>query len=136
MPALPTISRPGSNITFSPSLVTCFLTIWRIGVGERRRVVVDAIGNAEAAAEIDMLDGVAVGAQRADQIDEQREGVVEGLQFGDLAADMGVDAGDLDARQLCRAGIDLPRALPRDAELVLGLAGGDLACGSWRRRRD
>ena len=67
----------------------------RIGVGQRRRLVVDAIGNAEPAAEIDMLDRVAVGAQRADQFGKQREGVVERLQLGDLAADMGVDAGDL-----------------------------------------
>ena len=101
----------------------------RIGVRMRRRIVVLAIGNAEAAAEIDMRDGVAVGAQRAHEIGQQREGVVERLQLGDLAADMHVDAGDLDARQLRGARIDLARAADRNAELVLGLAGRDLGVG-------
>ena len=41
-----------------------------------------------------MLDRVAVGAQAAHELGEQREGVVEGLQVGDLAADMHVDADD------------------------------------------
>ena len=53
--------------------------------------------------------------------DEQREGVVERLQLGDLAADMHVDAGDRHAGELGRAGIDLARAADRNAELVLGL---------------
>ena len=74
-----------------------------VALGRRRRLVVEAIGNAEAAAEIDMVDRVAVGAQRADEIGEQREGVVERLQVGDLRADVHVDAVDLDARQGARA---------------------------------
>ena len=65
----------------------------------------------------------------AHEIGEQREGIAERLELGDLAADMHVDAGDLDARQLGGAGIDLARAADRDAELVLGLAGGDLVVG-------
>ena len=64
-----------------------------IGRRERRRLVVVAIGNAEPAAEIDMADGVAVGAQHAHEIGEQRERVVERVEIGDLAADMHVDAG-------------------------------------------
>ena len=43
---------------------------------------------------------------------------------------MHVDAGDLDARQLCRAGIDRAGARERNAELVLGLAGRDLGVGA------
>ena len=43
---------------------------------------------------------------------------------------MHVDAGDLDARQFCRAGIDRARARERNAELVLGLAGRDLGVGA------
>jgi hypothetical protein len=46
---------------------------------------------------IEMIDGVAVGAQQADKLDHQLQGVVEGLQVGDLAADMHVDAGDPDS---------------------------------------
>ena len=101
----------------------------RIGGRVRRRVVVVAIRNAEAAAEIDVLDGMAVGAQRAHEVGQQREGVVERLQLGDLAADMHVDAVDPHARQLRRMGIDLAGAADRNAELVLRLAGRDLGVG-------
>ena len=101
----------------------------RIGLGPRRRIVVLAIGNAETAAKIDVRDDVAVGAQGAHELGQQREGVVERLQLGDLAADMHVDAGDLHARQLRRTGVDVARAADRNAELVLGLAGRDLGVG-------
>ena len=66
----------------------------RIGVRMRRRLVVVAIRNAEPAAEIDVADGVAVGAQRAHELGQQREGIAERIEIGDLAADMHVDAGD------------------------------------------
>ncbi len=72
---------------------------------------------------------VAVGAQRAHEIGEQREGVVERLQIGDLAADVHVDAGDAQALQLAGVRIDLARAADRNAELVLRLAGRDLGVG-------
>ena len=101
----------------------------RIGGRIGRRLVVLAIGNAEAAAEIDMLDVMAVGAQRAHEVGEQREGVVERLQIGDLAADVHVDAGDAHALQLAGMRIDVARAADRDAELVLRLAGRDLGVG-------
>ena len=44
-----------------------------IGVGRRRRFAVHVIGNAEAAAEIDMRDGVAVGAQRLHEFRQNPE---------------------------------------------------------------
>ncbi len=69
---------------------------------------------------------VAVGAQFAHELGQQREGIAERIEVGDLAADMHVDAGDLDALELGGVGIDFARAADRDAELVLGLAGGDL----------
>ena len=59
-----------------------------------RRIVVVAIRNAEAAAEIDMLDRMPVGSQRLHELGEQRERVVERLKIGDLRADMHVDAVD------------------------------------------
>ena len=65
----------------------------------------------------------------ADQVGKQAIGLVEGGEVGDLAADMHVDAGEADAGQLRRVGIDLAGAEPGDAELVLGLAGGDLVVG-------
>jgi hypothetical protein len=72
------------------------------------------------------MEMVAVGAQHLHEFGQQPEGGFQRPQIGDLAADMHVDAGDLDARQLCRAGIDRAGAGQRDAELVLGLAGRDL----------
>ncbi len=47
-----------------------------------------------------MLDRVAIGAQQIHQFAQEAEGMVEGLQLGDLATDMHVDAGDLDARRV------------------------------------
>ena len=95
----------------------------RIGVRIGRRIVVLAIGNAQAAAEIDMADAVAVGAQRAHEIGEQRERVAERIELDDLAADMHVDAGDAHALEFCGAGIDVAGAADRNAEFVLRLAG-------------
>ena len=101
-----------------------------IGVGHRRRFAIHVIGNAEAAAEIDMRNGVAVGAQRLHEFRQHAERGFHPAQIGDLAADMHVDAGHLDPGQLCRAGIDRARAGERNAELVLGFAGGDLGMGA------
>ena len=100
-----------------------------IGVGIGRRLIVLAIGNAEPAAEIDMADGVTVGAQHAHEIGQQRERVAERIELGDLAADMHVDADDAHALELGGAGIDVAGAADRNAEFVLRLAGGDLGVG-------
>ncbi len=101
----------------------------RIGLRIRRRLVVLAIRDAETAAEVDVADGMAVGAQAAHEVGDEREGIVERREIGDLAADMHVDAGDLEPRQLGGVVIDLAGATDRDAELVLGLAGRDLGVG-------
>ena len=97
-----------------------------IGVRRGRRLAVPVIGNAEPAAEIDMRNVVAVGAQHLHEIRQDAIGGLQLAEIGDLAADMHVDAGDLDSRQLRRARIDLARMRDRNAELVLGLAGRDL----------
>ena len=57
------------------------------------------------------------------------ESVGEGLQLGDLAADMHVDAGHLNAGQGRGIGIDSAGALIGDAELVFLLAGRNLGVG-------
>ena len=64
------------------------------------------IRHAEAAADVEMLDLVAVADQRLGQLAHQAEGVAERLEIGDLAADVHVDAGDRDARQRARLGIE------------------------------
>ena len=80
MPALPAISRPGSKMHAAADLVHVLPDDLGIGGRKRRRRLVVAIGDAEPAAEIDMLDRVPVGAKLHDQLGDQPEGVVEGLQ--------------------------------------------------------
>ena len=76
-----------------------------------------------------MVDLVAVGAEVADEVGEQPVGLVERLEVGDLAADMHVDAGEAHAWKPRAVGVDLAGPQPGNAELVLGLAGGDLVVG-------
>src|SRR6186997_2672496 len=97
-----------------------------IVVGMRRRLIVVAVRDSEAATEIDMRNGVTVGTQHAHELGEQSEGAVERIEVGNLAADVHIDAGDLEALELRSAGIDFARAADRDAELVFGLSGRDL----------
>ena len=92
-----------------------------VGVG----VLLAVIGNAEPAAEIDMRNFMAVGAQVAHQFGEQGEGRVERREIGELRADVHVDAGDLQPRQAGGAGVYLARQRQRHAEFVFLLAGGD-----------
>ncbi len=73
-----------------------------------------------------MAQRMAVSAQGHRQLAHQRKGVAERLQVGDLAADVHVDAGDDEARQLGSPGVEAGCGLEGHAELVLGLAGGDL----------
>jgi hypothetical protein len=84
------------------------------------------IGNAEAAADIDVMNGVAIGAERLDQLGHEAEGVAERFEVGDLAADMHVDADGFDIGQFGDALIDFARALIGNAELVLALTSRDL----------
>src|SRR5271154_5631391 len=130
-PALPTIARPGSSITAQSSAAG-----WRgarPGGNSRAgggRIVVGPVGNAQAAAEIDMFDSMSVGPERAYEVGEQRERVIERLKIDDLRADVHIDAADAQARQGPCVGVDVAGARDRDAELVLRLAGRDLGVGA------
>ena len=94
--------------------------------GQGGRVVGAGVGNAEATTEIDVMEGVPLRHQLTGEAGEQPRRMVEGCEIGDLAADMHVDAGDREARQARRVGVDGAGAGQRDAELVLRLARGDL----------
>ena len=59
----------------------------------------------------------------------RRKAALERLKIGDLAADMNVDADDLDALQAGRLRVGLARAAPGNAELGFRRAGGDLGVG-------
>ena len=100
-----------------------------VGFRERRRVVVDPVGNAEAAADVDVLDRVAVAAQDLHEVGEQGESVVERREVGNLRADVHVDPVDGETGQCAGAGEHFAGARDRHAELVLRLAGRDLGVG-------
>ena len=87
------------------------------------RVFAGAIGDAEAAAEIDVIDRMAVRAQIGDEFREQKERILEWREIGDLRADVHIDAGDVNAGQRGGVRVDLAGACDRDAELVFRLAG-------------
>jgi hypothetical protein len=97
-----------------------------IGLGVRWRFVVVAIRNSQAAAKIDMRDLVAVATQDPNKFGEQRESISERVEFGDLTADVHIDAGDFESLQLGGPRVNLARAADRNAELVLRLSGRDL----------
>ena len=98
-----------------------------LGRGRHRFV---AIGDAQAAAEIETLYGVAVGAQARHQVAHPDVGVAEGFEVGYLGADMDGEPDDVDAVHGGGAAMDFAGAGPRHAELVFALAGGDLGVGA------
>ena len=68
MPALPTRNRPGSSTSVHVELGHVAARDRRIAIGtELRDVVFGPVGDAEAAAEIDVIDPVPVGAQHANE---------------------------------------------------------------------
>ena len=96
---------------------------------ERRGRFVAPVRDAEAAAEIDELDAKSGAPQGLHKLLQQREGIAERGQVGDLAADMHVDARGDDPWQLRGLPVERRRQFERDAELVLGLAGRNLVVG-------
>ena len=98
--------------------------------GEGRLRLVETVGDAEAAAGVDMGDRMTVGAERDGDLGQPLVGGIERGKVGDLAADVGGDALDADSRQARRLGVNRPRAVGGYPELVLGLAGGDLGVGA------
>ena len=130
MPALPTMSRPGSNRKRTGRCPSRLPHDRRVAVGVvGLEILPGAVGDAEPAAEVDVVDVVAVVRKLLEKAGEDREGGVEGGEIGDLRADVHVDAGDLEAGQGGRLAVDGAGARDRDAELGLGLACGDLCVG-------
>ena len=87
--------RPGSRTMARPESRTTGRTPRRSrsAVGAARAVV----GDAEAAAEIEMLDAMPVAAQLARERDERRRPRAQRLEVRDLRADVRVQADDLEA---------------------------------------
>ena len=100
-----------------------------VGGGVRWRLVVVLVRHAQPAAQVQARDGMAVRAQGGDQFAHPDKGGLEWLEVGDLAADMHIDAHDLDTRKAGGMGVSLAGMDKGDAELGLGRAGGDLGVG-------
>src|SRR5690606_21614118 len=72
--------------------------------------------------DVEMLQLITFAPQVDDELPHQTESIAEGRQIGDLATDVHVNAGDLDARQPCRLGVEAGGVKIGNAELVFGLA--------------
>ena len=70
-----------------------------------------------------------IGAQHFGQFRDLAIGLFKGGEISELAADMHIDADNLQPRQIGRHGIDLAGAGDGDAELVFAFASGDLGVG-------
>lgn len=70
-----------------------------------------------------MANADAFAGQAVDQPEQALEGVEEGLQLGQLRADVAVDADHLQVVKLGGAGVDRLGLVDGDAELVLFQAG-------------
>ncbi len=126
-PALPTMSRPGSKTKRCGEVAEAPAHQRRVALGMvGLRVLAGGVGDAEAAAEVDVVDGVAVVAQRLDEAGEDREGWSKGARSVICEPMCMSTPGDGEAGQPRRLAIDGARARDGDAELVLRLAGGDL----------
>ncbi len=65
-----------------------------------------------------MVNLVTIFPKRQNQFFQQPDGILKRLQFRNLAADMHIDTGNLNSGQAGGMGIDGPRPLPGNAELV------------------
>ncbi len=93
----------------------------------RRRFLV--VGHAQTAAQIQMVNLDTQMLQLFQQLEYPLQGIFEGRQLGELAADVAVDAQYLDVWQLGGALIECRCLGDIHAELVVLQAGGDVGVG-------
>ena len=97
-------------------------------VGDRGRLLV-GINDPQAAADIEAVDAMAVGAQLPDQLAHPHDGVAIGIERGELRADMHGHAHHVEVGQAAGQREGLAREIDVDAELVLLAARRDLGVG-------
>src|SRR5690606_1851287 len=95
------------------------------GIG---RGLVD-IADAQAAAQVQVAQGDAIGRQGVDQVQQLVERVQIRRDLGYLEADVAIHADELQARMLQRLAVQLGRLADVDAELVFLHAGGNVGVG-------
>ena len=92
----------------------------------RTRRCLVGVGDAQAAAEIDVRELDADRFDRFDEIKQTVQRIEVGLDLRDLRADVAVDAHHVDARQACGMLVRGQSLFMRDAELVAFEPGGDV----------
>src|SRR5262249_18287430 len=85
-----------------------------------------AVADAETSAQIHVVETDPGGAQSVDELEHLVERRDERLHIGDLRADVRVDSGDANARQLRRPSVKWNGRVVRDSELALAQAGGNV----------
>ncbi len=93
------------------------------------------VANAEAAAGVDKVDIQAVVGQLAHQGQHSLHGFAEGLDVGDLRADVDADAHRVQVGVGCGLAIQLASPCDGHAELMLAQPGADVGMGLWPARR-
>ena len=101
----------------------------RILLGRGTARVLVAVGNAEAAAEVEGADREAVGAQHRHQIAQPAERLAERRDVDELRADVHRQHRPGRGPAAPRRGVDAVPGGPLDAELVFAAAGGDFIVG-------
>ena len=97
-------------------------------VGRWRRLAL--VLDAQAAAEVEVFDGDALGLDRLDQIEQPLQRVQVGFDLRDLRADVAIDADHAQPRQRGGAAVGGQRLVVGDAELVVLQPGGDVGVGA------
>ncbi len=88
-----------------------------------------AVVHAQSAAQIKMADSNTQICQRIHQFQQAVQGIDKRAEFGQLRADVAVQAHHLHVIQLCGALVNPQRLIDSQPELVLAQAGGDVRVG-------
>ena len=101
----------------------------RLRILVRVRGLLVVVGDAQAAAQVQVPDGDTPVGQPGDEVLYLAQGLDKGLDLGELGADVAAHAQDLDILHVPGPLILVQGRVHRDAELVLGQAGGDVGVG-------
>ncbi len=96
------------------------------GVGVECGGAFAGVADAEAAAEVEIVECDAGAGELADVAREATEGAAEGSEVEDLRADVSADAAPLDPARVAMGEVEAEGVAPVHAEFVAAMAGGDV----------
>ena len=111
-------------------IATDQLGLQRGGILLRMGWILVAVVDAQTTTDIQVMDVDAFGRQTVNQGQQTIHRLEEGLELGQLGADVAVDADDVDIRQGGGSVVQGNGALNRHTELILLEAGGDVGVGT------